>query len=230
MAITFHAVATSGGSTTAGTTGTCTSLAVTKGDLIVVCIATAGSTVRSVTDTSNNIYSPAGIFANNGGSASANLWKAWALTTATITTITGNWSPTSRWSMVAASYTGVPQTGDFTGVNTATSATITGSDTLEDANNWLVVGGSARGTGTYTNASPSTRVRTSRAGGGTTSPGACIADATNTTATTTTVSVTTTSAAWASSELELKLVPKQEWVYGEKDAPGLREPIEIIGY
>lgn len=232
MAISFHAAATAGGSSTAALTGTCTSLAVTKGDLIIVCMATTGDATTSVTDSSNNIYSPSGTFSDNAGSASVNIWKAWANATGTITTITGNWTPTTRWSMVAASYTGVPQTKDFAGKNSTTSTTVTLTVTIEDNNNWLIIGGSARGTGTYANTSPTTTVRTSKAGAGTTTPGAFIADATNTTAgNSLTVSVTTSSAAWASSGIEITTVPDIDgWQEGQLDPPGLREPIEIVGY
>lgn len=229
MAVSFHAVATSGGSTTAATSGTCTSLVVTAGDVILVCIATITTTISQVTDTSSNIYTPCTTFVNTG-TTSCQIWKALAKTTTTITTITATFG-NSRWSMVAASYSGVLQTGGFAGTNTGSASPATGQNVIEDPNNFFILGGSARGTVTYT--ANTGNLRTSRAGGGTTSPGAFIAD--NTSASggaTVTVSVNlSSSASWGTTEVELFNVPKLEtWHVGQINPPALQEPIEIVEY
>jgi hypothetical protein len=163
MAISFHAAATSGGATTAATSGTCTSLAVTVGDLILVMIGTIATTITSVTDSSGNSYSPASTYINTT-TVSGQLWKAWANGTGTITTITGNFG-SSRWGMIAGSYTGVPQTADFSGTGTATSATPALTITTEDANNWSIAGICVRGSTTIAANTGNLRAGLSRAGG-----------------------------------------------------------------
>lgn len=220
-------VATSGGSTTAATSGTCTSLVVTKGDLILVFIGTIATTITSVTDTANNKYSPASAFVNTG-TVSGQLWKAWALTTTTIATITANFG-SSRWGMIATGYSGVPQTKDFSGTATGSSATPSLTDTLEDANNWVVTGLCVRGSTTIT--ANTGNLRTSRAGGGTTSPGIAIVD--NTAASGSVVtSITITSASWGATGEQFATVPAQDFIQAGFQNDTLQEinPVSILDY
>ena len=227
MAISFHTNASSGGSTSASTTGTCTNLVTTVGDLILVCIGTINTTISSVTDSATpaNSYSPATIFIANASSVSCQVWKAWAQSTATIATITATFG-SSRWGMIAASYSGVPQTLDFAATNTSSSATPSLSVLTESNNNWLVTGFGVRGSTSITQATGI--IRTVRPGGGTTSPGIALVDLIRTVTGVDTNSITITSAAWAATGIELNTSPFMKDRWGQEEP--VIWPISVIPY
>jgi hypothetical protein len=166
------------GSSTAATTYTIAPTGISAGNTIIVAVATVNTTSNQPTDTLGNTYVSLGTVLSSGSTDRITLWGC-VYSNGASPSITCTFG-SSRYSIVVWSYSGVGgfNTGnEKTNTGSSTSWTVTLPNALASGS-WTLAAGGTYGTSTFPGTGLTGNLRTSLAGAGSTTPGACIMDAT----------------------------------------------------
>ncbi len=195
IAYTNHGVAAT--SSTAATTTGAKAVTAVAGDTIIVCVALAGGTSPSVSDSAGNTYSLL-------VGPTTNTDTCWMFATrnipGSVTSVTVTWTTAARWAVAIDTWSGVTGFG-VTATNTGTSLSPGVTLPSLGANSWGVAAMlAAHTTATWSALSPN-NLRQHIAGASTSTPGAALADETGSTQNGASISL---SKAWVALGLELQ--------------------------